>query len=85
MAELPKKKPVTAPEKRKKFAMRDPKGSPILSAEKGKQKGPLKEGRSFKGEGAKGRAVKSLDAYNKGGYVKGKGMSCGGMTKKGKK
>lgn len=87
MADLPKKKPAAAPEKGKARVPRTVSGGPALSKDKGKMKGTVKNGITFKGEGAKGRAVKSLDAYNKGGYVKGKakGMNCGGMTRTGKK
>lgn len=82
MAELPKKKTPPAPEKRKRGMFRDEKGSPVLPENKGKKKTPMGKALTT---GSKGKAFKVLDAYNKGGYVKGKGMACGGMTKKGKK
>lgn len=81
MADLPKKKPAPA-EKRKREVLRNQSGGPVLAADKGKKKAPM--GKAVT-SGSKGKAYKILDAYNKGGYVKGKGMACGGMTKKGKK
>lgn len=76
MAKKPAPKEIT-----KLARFRDEEGNAIDKSRQGKLKSVMSKALQI---GSKGKARKSA-AYNKGGMVKGKGMACGGMAKKGKK